>query len=40
MKEDVVKFVLERYLSEDLIDTIMKDIKDAERAGDSDDVDG
>lgn len=37
MKEEVVRFVLEKYLAENLINLIMQDIKDAEE-GESDDV--
>ena len=40
MKEETVRGILEVYLAKTLVDVIMKDIKDAERAGDSDDVDG
>ena len=37
MNEDIVRFVLEKYLAENLINLIMQDIKAAEE-GESDDV--
>jgi len=39
MSEEAIRFVLEMYLSHDLIEAIMAEIKAAE-GGDSDDVDG
>lgn len=42
MNEDIVRFVLEKYLAENLIEVIMDDIRAASAAegGESDDVDG
>jgi len=41
MKEDIVRFVLEKYLVENLVEVIMDDIKAASavEGGETDDVD-
>ncbi len=41
MKEDIVRFVLEKYLAENLVEVIMDDIKAASavEGGETDDVD-
>lgn len=39
MKEDVIRYVLNQYLSETLVEIIISDIKAVEE-GESDDVDG